>query len=237
MKKLILLCFVVYSSVWADSTDVYSEFEKNAAKNAWVFRSNVLTSMDVCSKEPSLTSYKFEFAKYLWEKSQYKELEASKMILPHLSTEFSKAIEGYIQNTEALFISSFAKKSLEEKTKHCANVLKNVMLGKTSLQNVIPQQAPVLTALFKKVILEKNFERDQEFVVGCMKSVFSKGSKDFLASKKMCHCMLDTFVKYVSDEDINAYLKPGEGELQNPEKRDWFPRVQPLWEQCSEGMK
>ena len=49
--------------------------------------------------------------------------------------------------------------------------------------------------------------------------------------------MLDTFVKYVSDEEINTYLKPGKGELQNPEKEVWFPRMQPLWEQCSEEIK
>lgn len=228
---------MLWTGLWADSTRVYSEFEQNAAKNAWVFRSNVLTTMDVCSQVPGLTSYKFEFAKYLWEKSQFRELETSKVIMPQLSAEFSKAIEEYIQNTEAQFIQMFSKKSSEDKAQYCANVLKNVMLGKTAYQNVIPQQAPVLRELYKDLTFEKNFVRNQDFVVGCMKSVFSKGSQDFLASKKMCHCMLDTFVKYVSDDDVNSYLKPGEGELQNPEKEEWFPRVQPLWEQCSENMK
>jgi hypothetical protein len=237
MKKLIWVSFVALGCVWASSTKVYSEFDKNAAKNAWVFRSNILTTMDVCSKEPTLISYKFEFAKYLWEKSQYRELEISKVIMTHLTSDFSKTIEEYIQKIEAGFITGFAKKTVNQKTTHCANVLKNVMMGKTAYQNVIPQQAPVLRKLFTELVLEKNFERNQDFVVGCMKGVFSKGSKDFLGSKKMCHCMLDTFVKYVSDDDINTYLKPGEGELQNPEKELWFSRVQPLWEQCSEGLK
>lgn len=58
---------MLWGGLWANSTKVYSEIEQNTAKNAWVFRANVLTTIDVCSQVPGLTTYKFEFAKYLCE--------------------------------------------------------------------------------------------------------------------------------------------------------------------------
>jgi hypothetical protein len=170
----------------------YSEEERNAAINAGNHKKQTLQALQDCSSfHIGPASNYFKFLEYLWTSNNLATSMAADAVLGISVGDAKRAAEGSGATVNPQICDALSKKT------------RGLQLD---FVNAYPADAKLLSTIFDTNNAWKIKIRNADFTVGCVKSYWNRGEKDFEAVKSSCDCQTATLLKTGSEQQISAWV-------------------------------
>jgi hypothetical protein len=189
-------CAIAFSLLFAAFSHAsfaaqYSEEERNAAVNAGNHKKQTLQALQSCSTfHIGPASNYFQFLEYLWSHNNQAISMAAEKVLP-ASLTASGSKEGLSAPANPQICDALSKKT------------RSLQLD---FVNAYPADAKLLSAIFDANSAWKIKIRNDDFTVGCVKSFWNRGDKDFESVKSTCDCQTAVLLKSATEPQISAWV-------------------------------
>lgn len=185
-----------------------TQAEQIAATNAQNHKNKVIKALQECSSFlTGATSSYFKFLEYLWTSDNTAmQLAATEVLtMPSKNMKSSSDKPSSLQTTP----KSAIIEGLIEPANHliCNERAKKMRSQMLDFMNVYPDDAKLLSVVFDSHSSWKIKIRNDDFTVGCVKSYWNKGERDFALVKSSCNCQTAILLKAASEQQLSDWVK------------------------------
>jgi hypothetical protein len=174
----------------------YSEEERRAAVNAENHKKQTLQALQDCvTFHIGPANNYFKFLEYVWASSNQSISMAADDVLASSAVDAKRAAD-----------SGASPKIAAADPQICDALSKKTRSLQLDFANVYPADAKLLSAIFEANAAWKIKLRNADFTVGCVKSYWSRGEKEFDEVKSSCECQTGVLLKSATEQQISAWV-------------------------------
>ncbi|MES1195987.1 MAG: hypothetical protein ABUL58_03495 [Steroidobacter sp.] len=156
-----------------------------------------------CRPRAGASSYQFDYIKYVWDLKNHSYIQESEQIFASLPSLSSKDIkERWNISSEKLLLERSNSKN-SENGRYCSQYFSQLATDSIhELSRYRSNLALKLGAPEEVRIMDRNTDME----VGCIKSGYNKGIKQFEGIRMACSCQTSLIIKKLSNQEIDDYL-------------------------------
>lgn len=151
-------------------------------------------------------AYVFDFFDYFWRAENHLEVTAAVLIWSKLSEAEKDAVAVQSASEEVDFLTNYAAKATDKKYEYCKSVMTAISQQDFKIAKLFPADSELLRKLFSERHSNKNFVRDNDITIGCVKRFYNEGAKSFPPVQQACECTTKTILAKGTSEEIDRWL-------------------------------
>jgi hypothetical protein len=207
-RNVFSISFLLAIFISANVAAQHDEEDRSAAINARNHKKHVVNALHDCALlPPEAGSNYFKFLGYLWASANEFIAMAAEDVLARTSSDAKRSTDNTAPLKTVPALSLAEGLGAPASPQVCETLAKKTRSLQLDFANVYPGDAKRLLAIFSVNAAWKINIRNMDFTVGCVKSYWNRGEKDFVAVKSSCDCQTAVLLKTGSELQISEWVK------------------------------
>lgn len=203
LKKLL----AIYSLVICTTSHAQANTEMlPAAINTLEVMHKLTLQIQSCKSSFNSHVIYFDFFQNLWNIENHMEVSAATRILNDATGTQKKTAKLQEAKLKSEFLSSYNQKSDDQKGDYCQSILTEMQNNRMDIEKIFPNESKNLQKAFIDQGNNKNFRRDNDLTIGCIKGLYNKGVIDAKVTTQVCTCATNAILAKGTSEEVDEWV-------------------------------
>lgn len=170
----------------------------------------------------------FRFVNFFWEGDHLEVLRGAALVLAGLPPTKVAASEQALRAQDQKLAEVGSKRSESDWNSACGDLFTRLVTNKGSDAMFDTATTARMSDVYARSGAKPFARRDSDYTIGCMKTQYNHGLRDFDTVKKVCSCMTDVLTSSATNEQLEAMSADPSSVASQP----WLAKAQPKIAAC-----